>query len=93
ILGRPTLAALGAVPSMIHLKMKYHNDEDEVVTIEANMVGAKRCHQGMQKATNTTAGGRNDKSTSVNTPTVKENGKQPNEVAPMEIIPNKKHNG
>ncbi|MCI23375.1 hypothetical protein A2U01_0044554, partial [Trifolium medium] len=34
ILGRPTLAALGAVPSTVHLKMKYHNDEDGVVTID-----------------------------------------------------------
>ncbi|MCI56831.1 hypothetical protein A2U01_0078082, partial [Trifolium medium] len=38
ILGRPTLVALGAVPSTIHLKMKYHNDEDGEVTIEADMV-------------------------------------------------------
>ncbi|MCI96854.1 hypothetical protein A2U01_0118154, partial [Trifolium medium] len=46
-----TLAALGAVTSTMHLKMKYHNDEDEVVTIEADMVGAKKCHQNIQKAT------------------------------------------
>ncbi|MCI96788.1 hypothetical protein A2U01_0118088 [Trifolium medium] len=57
------------------------------------MVGAKKCHQNMQKATNTTAGERNDKSTPGKTPTVKEKGKQPNEVALMEIIPNKKYNG
>ncbi|MCI56062.1 hypothetical protein A2U01_0077313 [Trifolium medium] len=57
------------------------------------MVGAKRCHQNMQKVTNTTTGGRNNKSTPIKTPTVKEKGKQPNEVAPMEIIPNKEHNG
>ncbi|MCI77176.1 hypothetical protein A2U01_0098446, partial [Trifolium medium] len=57
-----------------------------VVTKEADMVGAKRCHQNMQKATDTTAGGRNDKSTPVKTPTVKEKGKQPNEVALMEIM-------
>ncbi|MCI09265.1 hypothetical protein A2U01_0030349, partial [Trifolium medium] len=49
ILGRPTLAALGAVPSTVHMKMKYHNDKGEVVTIEADMVRAKKCHQTMQK--------------------------------------------
>ncbi|MCI63641.1 hypothetical protein A2U01_0084898, partial [Trifolium medium] len=85
--------ALGAVPSTVHLKMKYHNDEDGVVTIEADMVGAKKCHQNMQKATDTTTRGRNDKSTPIKTSTVKEKGKQPNEVAPMEIIPSKKNNG
>jgi hypothetical protein len=40
ILGRPTLTALGAVFSIVHLKMKYHNAKNEVLTIEADMTGA-----------------------------------------------------
>ncbi|MCH81098.1 hypothetical protein A2U01_0001877 [Trifolium medium] len=86
ILGRLTLATLGAVPSTVHLKMKYHNDEDEVVTIEADMVGAKKCHHNIQKAANT-------KSTTAKTPRIKEKEKQHDEVAPMEIIPNYYRNG
>ncbi|MCI41822.1 hypothetical protein A2U01_0063056 [Trifolium medium] len=92
-MGRPTLAALGAVPSMVHLKMKYHNDEDGVVTIEADMVGARKCHQNIQKAANTIAEGKNDKSISVKTPNVRAKGKQHDEVASMEIIPNDNYNG
>ncbi|MCI36054.1 hypothetical protein A2U01_0057276, partial [Trifolium medium] len=52
----PTLAALGAVPSTVHMKMKYHNEKGEVVTIEADMVGANKCHQTMQKADKATTG-------------------------------------
>ncbi|MCI93535.1 hypothetical protein A2U01_0114833, partial [Trifolium medium] len=29
--------------------MKYHDEKGEVVTIEADMAGAKKCHQSMQK--------------------------------------------
>jgi hypothetical protein len=50
ILGRTTLAALGAVPSTVHLKMKYHGKNDQVVTIWADLVGAKRCHKALKKA-------------------------------------------
>jgi len=31
IMGRPTLAILGAMPSIVHLNMKYHKANDEVV--------------------------------------------------------------
>ena len=41
ILGRPTLAALDAVTSTIHLKMKYHNKNGEIY---ADLKGAARCH-------------------------------------------------
>jgi hypothetical protein len=54
ILGRPTLASLGAVPSMVHLKMKYNNEKNKVVTIEAHISVAKKCYQSMQKIVNGT---------------------------------------
>ncbi|MCI42600.1 hypothetical protein A2U01_0063837, partial [Trifolium medium] len=37
IMGRPTLVSLGAVPSTVHLKMKYHNSENRVITIKASI--------------------------------------------------------
>jgi hypothetical protein len=55
ILGRPTLASLGAVPSMVHLKMKYNNEKNKVVTIEAHISVAKKCYQSMQKIVKGTA--------------------------------------
>lgn len=46
ILGRPTLAALDAVTSMVHLKMKCHNRNGDVATIYAHLKAAEaRCHK------------------------------------------------
>jgi hypothetical protein len=36
ILGRTTLTLLGAVPSTVHLKLKYHDTGNKIVTIEAD---------------------------------------------------------
>ncbi|MCI34719.1 hypothetical protein A2U01_0055939, partial [Trifolium medium] len=47
---------LGAVPSTVHLKMKYHDEKGGVVTIEADMDGAKKCHQSMHKTVKKTDG-------------------------------------
>ncbi|MCI86137.1 hypothetical protein A2U01_0107416, partial [Trifolium medium] len=52
------------------------------------MVGGRKCHQNIQKAANTTAEERKDKSTTVKTPNIRGKGKQHIEGAPMEIIPN-----
>lgn len=49
ILGCPTLAALDAVMSTDHLKMKYHNKSGEIVTIHADLNDAKRCHKAWGK--------------------------------------------
>jgi len=43
ILGRPTLAALDAITSTVHMKMKYHGDNEEVVTIHADLSSANKC--------------------------------------------------
>ena len=45
IIGRPTLAALGAVTSTVHLKMRFHLDDGEVATISADMEAVKRCFE------------------------------------------------
>ncbi|MCI07457.1 hypothetical protein A2U01_0028526 [Trifolium medium] len=50
ILERLSLAALGAVPSTVHLKIKYHGDKGGVVTIEEDMIGAKKWHKSTHKA-------------------------------------------
>lgn len=49
ILGRPTLAALDAVTSMVHLKMKYHNKNGDVTTIYADLKGGTKCHKVLGK--------------------------------------------
>ena len=45
IIGKPTLATLGAVTSTVHLKMRFHLDNGEVATISADMEAAKRCFE------------------------------------------------
>ena len=44
ILISPTLAALDAVTSTVHLKMKYHNNDGDIATIYADLKAAERCH-------------------------------------------------
>jgi hypothetical protein len=39
---------------MVHLKMKYNNEKNKVVTIEAHISVAKKCYQSMQKIVNGT---------------------------------------
>ncbi|PNY15649.1 hypothetical protein L195_g012350 [Trifolium pratense] len=57
ILGKPTFATLGAVPSTVHLKMKYTNAKDEVVTIDADLEGAQKVHKNIQRTINIAAKG------------------------------------
>ncbi|PNY02047.1 hypothetical protein L195_g025351 [Trifolium pratense] len=54
ILGRTTLASLGAVPSMIHLRMKYHGQDDVIVTIHTYIRGTRRCLRVVMKALHAT---------------------------------------
>ncbi|MCI53500.1 hypothetical protein A2U01_0074747, partial [Trifolium medium] len=42
ILGRPALNSLGVVPSTVHLKLRYHEPDDRVVTIHADDKALKR---------------------------------------------------
>lgn len=45
ILDRPFVTALDGVVSPIHLKLKFHNLHDEPVTINVDLVRAKRTYQ------------------------------------------------
>ncbi|MCI83433.1 hypothetical protein A2U01_0104709, partial [Trifolium medium] len=36
-------------PLTVHLKMKYHDERGGVVSIKADMAGAKKCHQSLHK--------------------------------------------
>ncbi|MCI46903.1 hypothetical protein A2U01_0068144, partial [Trifolium medium] len=75
ILGRPTLATLGVVPSAVHLKTKYHDEKGGVITIEANMTGAKKCHQSMHKTAKKTAKWQQSNTTPMETLPAEENQK------------------
>lgn len=44
IIGRPTLERLGAVTFTVHLKMKFYSTTDEIVTLQADLQSARRCH-------------------------------------------------
>lgn len=44
IIGWTTLAELGVVSSMVHLKMRYHNDQDEVVFVLGDVEANKECY-------------------------------------------------
>jgi len=45
VFGRPTLVALYGVASTVHLKMKCHNEEGEVVTIHADLNEVRRLYE------------------------------------------------
>ncbi|KAI5425253.1 hypothetical protein KIW84_031161 [Lathyrus oleraceus] len=49
IFGRPTLAELTAVPSTVHLKMKYYTKLGRVVTIHGDIEAARRCYDAAVK--------------------------------------------
>lgn len=49
ILGRPFFAALDAVASTIHLKMKYHNDFGKPVIIWGVLRGSPKIHEAILK--------------------------------------------
>jgi hypothetical protein len=49
ILGLPTLVALNAVTSTVHLKMKYHYRNGDVAIIYVDLKMAQRCHKGWGK--------------------------------------------
>lgn len=42
IIGRPTLGRLEAVPSTVHLKMRFYSNKGKVVTLLADLPSAKR---------------------------------------------------
>jgi hypothetical protein len=50
IMGKLTIAALDAVTSMVHFKMKYPNKDGEVVTIPADLDKSNRFHRVLQKS-------------------------------------------
>jgi len=45
VFGRPTLTTLDVVASMVRLKMKYHSEEGEIMTIHADLSGVQRLHE------------------------------------------------
>jgi len=47
VFGRPTLAALDVVASTIHLKVKYHSEEGEIVTIKTDLSGVRRLYEAL----------------------------------------------
>src|SRR3954469_4793692 len=49
ILGCPTLAELIAVPSTVHLKLKYYTIKGQVATINGDIEAAKRCFEASSK--------------------------------------------
>jgi hypothetical protein len=49
ILGKTALADLMAVPSTIHLKMKYYTKEGAVATIHGDVAAARRCFEAASK--------------------------------------------
>ncbi|XP_058722915.1 uncharacterized protein LOC131594725 [Vicia villosa] len=49
ILGRPTLAELIAVPSTVHLKLKYYTTKGQVATLHGDIEAARRCFEASAK--------------------------------------------
>ncbi|XP_058726740.1 uncharacterized protein LOC131598126 [Vicia villosa] len=49
ILGRPTLAELIAVPSIVHLKLKYYTAKGQVATLNGDIEAARRCFEASAK--------------------------------------------
>lgn len=49
ILGSPFTVMLDVVTPMVHLKLKYHNLQEELITINVDLEGAKRIYQALQK--------------------------------------------
>lgn len=65
ITSRPTLGQLGAVASTVHLKMKFYSTEGEVITLDANLASAKRCHFLLLKSDDEYAGSKETSTRSV----------------------------
>ena len=53
ILGRPTLAELAAVPSNVHLKMKFYTKRARIATIQGDPAAARRCFNAESKGRDT----------------------------------------
>jgi hypothetical protein len=51
IFGRPTLTELETVTYIVHLKVKYHNQEGKIVTIHANLSGVRRLYEALRART------------------------------------------
>jgi len=49
LLGRPTINKLGAVVSLVHMKMKYLMDRHRVGVIRVNQRSARKCYEGSLK--------------------------------------------
>jgi len=45
LLGRPSINKLGAVISMVHLKMKFPTDDGKVLTLSVNQEVARKCYE------------------------------------------------
>lgn len=42
VLGRPFAATLDAIASLIHIKLKYHNEHNKPITINLEYLGKKK---------------------------------------------------
>lgn len=49
ILGRSFTTTLDALASLVHLKPKYHNINDELTMISANLYGEKKIYKALQQ--------------------------------------------
>lgn len=49
ILGRPFVATLDVVTSLLHLKLKFHNLHNEPITVDEDLIGAKRIYNAFQQ--------------------------------------------
>jgi len=43
------MSSLRAIPCTVRLKMKFHNAKEEVVTLCADLMGARRYHKPVQR--------------------------------------------
>lgn len=48
-LGRPFVAAIDTIASLFHVKLKFHNLHGESITINVDLVEAKRINQALQQ--------------------------------------------
>ncbi|XP_058766111.1 uncharacterized protein LOC131639643 [Vicia villosa] len=53
ILGCPTLAELIAVPSTVHIKLKYYTTKGQVATLNGDIEAARRCFEAFAKGLST----------------------------------------
>ncbi|XP_058759870.1 uncharacterized protein LOC131633170 [Vicia villosa] len=61
ILGRPTLAELIVVPSIVHLKLKYYTTKGQVAMLHGDIEVARRCFEASAKGLNSIKASAQDK--------------------------------